>query len=338
MVAGLERSANGEVAFALRGAPAWHGMANVLYAEDDVVTTADMLRDAKLADWDVRLVSLREFAPDFHYPSDYFLVIRDNPFVEDQQDVLHVSGERYKEFQNEELLAFGDHILDGGGYWESAGSIKDGKVVFASLKIDRQIVLDPSGANDNIETYLLVTTSHNGSLAVMAMITPVRVVCQNTLNMALSAKAIKQSFKIRHTQSVAGRVQQAREALNLTFTYMDRFEEDAKSLFETSITDKQFNDIVLAAFPKPDEGSKAATTKWENKVTLLNDLYFTSPTTDNIRGTAWGAFNALTERLDWYRNGRGANAAENVAAAASGFDPVTNAEKNRMLQIVRAFA
>ncbi len=338
MPAGLE-VVNGEVAFALRGSPAWHNMANVLYAEDDIVTTEQMLKDAKLAGWNVRLVKLSEFAPDFNYPSDYYLVIRDNPFLADQQDVLHVSGERYREFQNEELFAFGDNILAGGGYWESGGSLKQGKVVFGALKIDREIVLDPSGANDKVELYLLVTTSHNGSLAVMALVTPVRPVCQNTVNMAIMGA--KQSFKVRHTQSVHGRVEEARRALDLTFRYADSFEAEAQALFAQAVTDKQFFDIITTVYPKPEEdASKAALTKWENKITLLNDLYYVSPTTDTIRGTAWGAYNAMTERLDWFRNGRGDNAAENVAAAASGFDPVTNAEKNRILAVVKekAFA
>lgn len=334
MPAGIE-TVNGEVAFALRGEPAWHGMANVLYSEDDIVSTAKMLKDAKLAGWNVRLVNVSEFAPDFNYPSEYYLVIRDNPFIDGQQDVLHVSGERYKEFQNEDLLAFGDNILAGGGYWESAGSIKGGKVVFGSLKIDRSIVLDPSGAADETALYLLVTTSHNGSLAVMAMVTAVRVVCQNTLNFAIQ-RGIKQAFKIRHTASVSGRVEEARKALDLTFKYADTFEAEAKALFEQSVTDKQFFDIMTTVYPKPEEGSsKAALTKWENKITLLNDLYYVSPTTDTIRGTAWGALNALTERLDWYRTGRGDNKVENVAAAASGFDPVTNTEKNRILAVVK---
>lgn len=333
MVAGLERNGD-EVAFALRGEPAWHNMANVLYDADAQVTTAQMLKDARLDRWNVRLVALSEFAPDFHYPSDYFLVIRDNPFITDQQDVLHVSGERYKEFQNEELFAFGDHILEGGGWWESGGSIKDGKVVFGTIKIDRQIVLDPSGAADTTDLYLLVTTSHNGSLAVMAGVTPVRVVCQNTLDFAL--RGLKQSFKVRHTSSVQGRAAQAREALGLTFKYADQFEAEAQALFAAAATDKQFYDILTTLYPKPDEdAAKAAVTKWEKKVSLVTDLYYTSPTTETIRGTGWGIVNALTERLDWFRNGRGDNAAENVAAAASGLDPVTKAEKNKIISLVK---
>ncbi len=86
----------------------------------------------------------------------------------------------------------------------TAGSIKGGRVVFGSLALQRETVLDPSGVADKVKTYLLINTSHDGSIAIQASITPVRVVCANTLNLALGGKkkknGIKQSFKIRHTQ------------------------------------------------------------------------------------------------------------------------------------------
>ena len=120
-----------------------------------------------------------------------------------------VVGDRYRVFQNEDLFAFGDQLLDGGAAWESAGSIKQGRQVFGALRIDRDVVLDPQGISDTTETFLLVTTSHDGSAAIQALITPVRVVCQNTLNMALSGA--QQTFKVRHTADTAGRVQAARQ-------------------------------------------------------------------------------------------------------------------------------
>ena len=104
-------------------------------------------------------------------------------------------------------------------------------------------------------------------------------------------------------------------------------------LFRSEITAKQFNDIILAAYPKPEKDSKGAIKKWENKVDLINDIY-TGEFNGMIANTAWGAFNALTERLDWYRSARGGNK-ESILAAASGFDPVINAEKNRLLKIVQ---
>jgi len=330
----LEIADNGQVAFALRGAPAWHNLADHIFGEDEIVTTDQMLNAAHLNGWDVRLVDAQGFAPDdWRFNADSYFVVRTNPF-DQGTDVLSVVGGRYKVLQNEELFTFGDEILHGGASWETAGSIKNGRVVFGSLVIPREFTLDPNGAADTTKTYLLVTTSHDGTVAIQAMVTPVRVVCQNTLNMALG-RGNKQSFKIRHTSTAGGKVQAARETLALTYSYMDEFEKEAKSLFETSINDKQFNDIIVGLYPKPEKDAKGAVTKWENKITLVNDLYFTSPTNANVKGTAWGAFNALTERLDYYRTAR-AGKSENMFAAASGFDPAINVEKGKILAAVKS--
>jgi len=327
MAHALETNGN-EVAFASLREPAWHGLGTIL---QDEVTTSEMLRIAHLANWNVRL-------EDINLPGrsnkNYFAVTRTNPF-DSQADVLGVVGERYKVVQNEDLFAFADNMLDGGR-WETAGSIKGGTVVFGSLALDRKIVLDPSGVGDKVNTYLLVHTSHDGSLSVQASVTPVRVVCQNTLNMALHG--VKQSYKIRHTQTVDGRVQAAREALGLANAFLDEFDKDAQAMIQATVDAKMFNDIILAAYPKPDkDASKIAITKWENKVGTVNDIY-TGPTNNMIAGTAWGALNAMTERIDWYRTGRGANGAEAIAAAASGFDSMVNAEKQRLKSIVKQFA
>jgi phage/plasmid-like protein (TIGR03299 family) len=265
----------------------------------------------------------------------YSYVVRTNPTDNTQTDVLGVVGERYHVLQNEDLFSFGDTMLDGGGRWETAGSIRGGRVVFGSLALERETVLDPNGVADKVKTYLLINTSHDGSIAIQASITPVRVVCANTLNLALGrkGKGPKQSFKIRHTQTANGKVQIAREALGLANTYMDEFDKMAKAMIEKEITAQQFNDIVLAAYPKPDSDKKIAITKWTNKIDVINDIY-TGEFNGMIANTAWGAFNALTERLDWHRNARGNNN-ESLLAAASGFDATITAEKNRLLSIVR---
>lgn len=332
MAHGLETK-DGEVAFALRGAPAWHSLANRIFSEDEIVDTKTMMAESKTANWNVRLESIENHIPqEWNNNSESFFVLRNNPFTAGQTDVLSVVGKRYKVVQNEDLFAFGDNLLDGGASWESAGSIKNGRVVFGSLVIPKQFTLDPNGANDKTVTYLVVSTSHDGSTGIQALVTPVRVVCQNTLNIAI--KNAKQSFKIRHTQTVDGKLAAAREALNLTFSYMDTFQKEAEVLFNTKINDVQFNKLITELYPKPEEGSKAGLTKWENKVDVINDLYFKSPTVETVKGTAWGAFNALTERLDYYRGRKGKS--ESMAAAASGFDPVVTAEKNRILKVTKS--
>jgi phage/plasmid-like protein (TIGR03299 family) len=257
---------NGQVAFALRGAPAWHNLANRIFTQDENVTTATMLEEAKLSNWDVRLSPITDYIPEaFNDVSQASLVLRTNPF-NGGTDVLATVGKRYKPVQNEELFAFADNIHDANPEcrWESAGSLKKGKVVFGTVDIPRTMVLDPQGANDQTKLYLIVWTSHDGSVAVQAAITPVRVVCQNTLNLAM--RNAKQSFKIRHTQSVEGRIQVARETLGLALGYFDQFEIEAQELFNQAITDVEFSKLIQSIYPKPDKDVKGAMKKWENKV------------------------------------------------------------------------
>ena len=324
---------NGVASFASFREPAWHGLGTVFTEEKN---TAEMLAAANLNNWNVRLVDL-DIPSDLSSDKNYQYVVRTNPTDKTQTDVLGIVGERYVPVQNEELFAFGDNILDGGGRWETAGSIRGGRVVFGSLALERETVLDPSGVADVVKTYLLINTSHDGSIAIQASITPVRVVCANTLNLALGTKrgknAIKQSFKIRHTQTAEGKIAVARQTLGLANKYMDAFDVMANTMIEKEITAQQFNEIILAAYPKPDKDTKGAVKKWETKVDVINDIY-TGQFNGMIAGTAWGAFNALTERLDWYRSARGGNN-ESILAAASGFDATITAEKNRLLGIVK---
>lgn len=315
--------------FASYREPAWHKLGTVF--DHEVTSASEMLSLAKLDNWNVHL-------EDVPMPENYtssksnFFVVRTHP-EKGNPDVLSIVGERYQTLQNEELFAFGDYLLDGAR-WETAGSLKGGRVVFGSLALERETVLDESGVADKIKTYLLVNTSHDGSVAVSASITPVRVVCANTLNVAL--KNTKQQFKMRHTSSLEGRIAAAREALGLANSYMDEFDKMAKELIETEITKATFDKIVATAYPMPDKDKKGAFKKWENKIDLLEELYV-ADTNKNINKTAWGAYNTLTERLDWFRPARGGNN-EGILAAASGFDPVINAEKNKLLNIVREVA
>jgi phage/plasmid-like protein (TIGR03299 family) len=249
---------NGVASFASFREPAWHGLGTVFTEEK---TTSEMLAAANLNNWNVRLEDLETPS---HLTSDkaYQYVLRTNPTDNSQTDILGVVGERYHVMQNEDLFSFGDNILDGGGRWETAGSIKGGRVVFGALALERETVLDPNGVADKVKTYLLINTSHDGSIAIQASITPVRVVCANTLNLALNTtkkkNGIKQSFKIRHTQTAQGKIQVARETLGMAHKYMDSFDIMAKSMIEKEVNAKQFNDIILAAYPKPEADAKGA--------------------------------------------------------------------------------
>lgn len=330
----VERFSFGE-AFASRAVPAWHGLGTV-FDNDEVVTTADMLRLAHLDNWNVREVALPDVLDFDSYAKDYKVIIRDNP--DGGQGVLSIVGGRYAVFQNEEMFGFGDSLLDGGGRWETAGSIKNGTQVFGSLAFEDSIVLDPKGRADTINKYLLVSTSHDGSLAVQASNTNVRVVCANTLGMAL--RGVKQKFSIKHSSKMEGNIAAAREALAISFAYQDEFAKEANAMIEAEITKADFDKIVSLAYPKPEDDVKGAVKKWTSKVDLIEAIYLGSAdgpdTGANVRGTKWGAYNALTERLDWYRKPRAGNE-QGILISASGFDLNTETQKQDLFELVKAF-
>jgi phage/plasmid-like protein (TIGR03299 family) len=329
---------SGEQSFALvesRTNPAWHSFANKIFDSESDVSVQEIMDGAKLSNWNVRLDEVAPAFPNHNFITDSYLVVRDNPYTENSTDVLSVVGSRYKVVQNEELFSFAENLHDGNPNVkvDSAGSLKQGRVVYGSWSLPNELVLDPNGANDKTSLYLIVWTSHDGSVAVQAAVTPVRVRCQNTLNLAM--KQAKQSFKIRHTQTADGKILAAREALGLSVAYFDEFSKEAELLFNREVTDKKFSQIINAIYPKPEQDKKGALKKWENKVVLLDELYHNSKTNENIKGTAWGALNAFTERLDYFRTARNGNT-ESLNAGASGFDPVLTAEKNKIKKQILA--
>jgi hypothetical protein len=117
---------------------------------------------------------------------------------------------------------------------------------------------------------------------------------------------------------------------------MDEFDKMAKAMIETEITAKQFEEIIALAYPAPTKDAKGSVKKYDSKIDLIHSIY-KGKQNGMIAGTAWGALNGLTERLDWYRSARGGSN-ESILASASGFDPMINAEKNRLLKIVQQVA
>ena len=216
---------NNSVTFTLvdsRSNPAWHSAANKVWDSDsETPSISEIMDSAHLSNWNMRLENIADQFTQHNFLTDSYLVVRDNPFNAGETDVLATVGSRYKIVQNEDLFSFAQNLHDSNPdvKIDSAGSFKGGRVVFGSWSIPNQLVLDPNGANDKTNLYLVVFTSHDGSVAVQAAITPVRVRCQNTLNLAM--RNAKQSFKIRHTATVEGKIASAREALGLSVAYFD---------------------------------------------------------------------------------------------------------------------
>jgi phage/plasmid-like protein (TIGR03299 family) len=317
--------------------PSWRKIGTVF---NEHLTTSEMLHKAELSNWNVDKINLDKLlSSDYQSPNSLYATIR-----QDTNQVLGVVGSKYNVLQNEDAFRWADNILDGGGEWDTAGSFKNGSTVFGSLLIDKSsIVIDPNGINDKVDTFLLVSTSHDGSIPLQASITPMRVICQNTLNLAL--KTTPQTFKIRHTATAQARADVAREALNITFKYSQEFNALANQMYQTKITDDRFNNMIKVLYPKPESpkegeikyGYTQADNRWQQTVDMIWELR-ESPTNRDIKDTAWGALNIFTERLDWFRSG---DDKDTKHVATAGFAPGSihvNKERARILKTVLAMA
>lgn len=328
MVAAIDTTA-GRSLFASFREAAWHGLGTVF--TETVTDYRKMLSLAGLADWNVRFEALSTESG--IVLDNAQATVRTNP-VDGTTDVLGVTGNRYEIIQNETAFAFLQSLADGAR-WETAGALGHGNKVFGSIAFDRETVLDPSGVNDVVRTYALVHTSHDGSTGMGYGLTPTRVVCQNTLNVALGN--ISNGGKIRHTASAEERMNAAAEMFRHAHAYFDAFDEEAKALFAKPVSDKKYVNVVEKIIGKaPEDNVKGRMSKYENKRDLFMQAWQGAPNA-GIKNTAWGAFNALTEANQWGRNVQNTERGqENFYAAGAGFDIPTNAFRANALALVKA--
>lgn len=293
-----------------RGLPWWVGSradTARLKTEMEGLATGQEIREAAGLNWAVEKKEIYVGRKGLKIPDKWATVRTDSG------EPLGVVGRAYQPVQNDALDAWGDALVDSGeAKYETAGSLRGGRTVFFSMELDGLDVNVAGQSKDELKTYLLLTNSHDGSKALEAVITPVRVVCVNTLNMALGRK--KASFKMRHVGGVEGKLVAAREALGITFQYQEVFSEIAGKLAMKKIVDEQVEEIFRAVFSggiddKNYESSIAA---------RAVELYHSSPTLEGIRGTAWGALNAVAEFADWEAKfaGRGVATREDVRAGS----------------------
>lgn len=214
---------------------------------------------------------------------------------------LGVVAQKYQVIQEAEAFGFLNSIVDTGeALVSAAGLLNDGRRAFCTLKLPHNILI---GGVDAIDSYIFVITSHDGTLATTAAVTPIRVVCKNTVTMALQGAV--RTWKVRHTPGASKKIEEARRALDLSFAYEEAWKVEAEALLATKVTKKQYEAMVKVLFPAPAKDAKVqATTAYETKLGTLMGLW-SADTQVDIKNTAWGAYNALVEYGDWFRGTRG---------------------------------
>jgi phage/plasmid-like protein (TIGR03299 family) len=289
---------------------AWHKLGVTV---EDAMDAETALSKAHLAGWNVRKLALTmtdEQGITTELPNRWATAFT-NPITQDTE-YLGVVGSNYTVIQNEDHTQLLDALVDeSGAHFETAGSLRGGKQTFISMKFPETMNI---GGYDPISLYLVALNSHDGTSPFRFLVTPVRVVCANTQAAAL--QEAKASFSIRHTRGAQGHIQEAREAMGLTFKYMDAFQARAEQMMQTAITDSAFQSIVSRLFDadlaKTDRQRNTAIEHTNSVMSLWRD----SATMDGIRGTRWGAYQAVTEYTDHFMSVRDTGRGSAFARAA----------------------
>lgn len=286
-----------ESAFYARQA-AWHGLGTVVETEQ---RWEDAQRLAKL-DWEVQKEPT--FTQDGMQALAYAIRRRDNGVI------VGSVGDQYTPFQNKDAFRFMDAAVgEGLASFHTAGSLKNGRTVWCLCRLPG----DLGTAEDKVQKYGLLVTSHDGSKAVTFMLTPTRVVCWNTLNLALGAangRGVKpeNGFKARHSRMVFERVADAKRLIAEAEGRLAEFDAQSKRLVLTPFSDDDFRRMILQLYPPPAEaiqsGKRAdVPTHRQNAWASMFTSFKVGPGADlpTAKNTAWGAVNAVADFVDHHR-------------------------------------
>lgn len=275
--------------FAVR-TPPWHNLGVVL---DNPPTSEEAILSAGL-DWDVGLFPLNVDLNGEKIPVDGYATMRlDKTYG---NIPLGVVGSRYTPLQNREaFIPFDALVKDGIATYETAGSLRNGKKVWILAKVGAPLEI---GDNDKVEQYVLLSNSHDGSSTVIGKITPVRVVCANTLSAALHTKAnFQNQFSIRHTKSVKDRTDSAMKMLETVQQAYDKLGKVWSKMAEIHMPEEEQLEYIMEVFPNKEDSKneKRLQSKRVEVIQLLSSGAGAS--LDSAMGTLWGSYNAVTEYI-----------------------------------------
>jgi phage/plasmid-like protein (TIGR03299 family) len=272
----------------------WHGLGQVV---QDYPTSKEALQFAGL-DFEV----LKR--PNIHRLDNGNQITSNNSFYTYRPDTGAILGDRlgkdYEVVQNIDAFSFFDVIVGGDGIqYETAGALGKGEKIFITAKLPGYIKVEK---DDCIEKYLFLTNSHDGYGSIVAAFTPIRIVCNNTLNAAL--KNCSNSIKIRHTANAKERLEEAHKVLGISNQLSQQLDSIFNRWAKVRITDKELQKLVQMAMVPNKEvlqniqngETDELSTCFKNICDAVYEYNCTSPTqqTDATKGTVFGAYNAVT--------------------------------------------
>ncbi|MDY3908718.1 MAG: DUF932 domain-containing protein [Eubacterium sp.] len=270
-------SAEVETMFYTRTAP-WHGLGvkvgHALSSEEALVAAG--------LDWEV--VQKELFTGDYRPVPGYFANVRDT-----DNKVLGVVTSRYKIVQNREAFAFTDELLGKGVKYETAGSLREGRKTWILAKLPKTYRM----AEDKIMPYLVFSNTHDGSAAIKVAMTPIRVVCSNTLNLALSRA--DRIWSCNHTGDMEMKLEDARRTLFMAEDYMNELSKEADKLTARKVTDAEVEEYIKLLLPIATDATE---TTEKNIRKLRRDMkkrYFYAPDLKDVGKNGYRFINAVSD-------------------------------------------
>lgn len=270
-------AANVESMFYVRETP-WHGLGTKVM---EAPNSGEALMLAGL-DWNV--VQEPIYTETEELIEGYKANVRDS-----DRRVLGVVTDRYKVIQNREAFAFTDELLGAGVRYETAGSLQGGRKVWMLAHMPHEYII----SGERISPYLLFSNTHDGSGAIKVALTPVRVVCNNTLNLALSTA--KRSWSMIHTGDIKGKLQEARDTLFMAEKYMDSLGKEFEALRKKSLTDKQVMEYIEILLPVEENATPQQKRNMKRLREDMKALYFDAPDLQDVGKNANRFINAVSD-------------------------------------------
>ena len=270
-------SANVETMFYTREKP-WHGLGT------RVEEAPDSREALRLAGLDWRVVQKSSKTGDGFQIPGFKANMRDT-----DNRVLGVVTDRYKVVQNEDAFAFTDKLLGEGVTYETAGSLQDGRRTWLLAKLPQRYII----SGDEITPYLVFMNTHDGTGAIKAAMTPVRVVCQNTLNLALSTA--RRSWSTNHIGDIAGKLEDARYTLLYADQYMSELGKEIDRMNHIKLSERQVLEYIDALFPLYDEPTPQ---QKKNLARMKEDMqvrYFDAPDLKSVGRNGYRFINAVSD-------------------------------------------
>jgi len=286
---------DGKASFAYTGGAPWHGLGHELpqaFTKDQALEFSGQSWHVYKAPMYIEQDGLAVNIPD------QFAICRDD--VAAPGNVLGTTGKVYIPIQNEQIYEIGDMLVgEGAAVWHTAGVLRGGQIVFATLKLPDSIEV---ADGDMIDKYLVVVNWHTGKSAAKLYFSPIRVVCMNTLQASLMAGGIK--ARICHSGDLSWQFRNAADLIGISDKVFSKTADASRELVKVKLSTEQVRGYIWNVFPDlPGKALKRKSNKTERIRDIVEHLYREGKGNDlpSVRGTAWAAYNAVTEYVDHAR-------------------------------------